>query len=203
MRAVFSINSNCSLSKIVQRLIVNMNTEVENESDVNAFVPKSIYCKIVLFRIFTGGKDYAQGTSFLSAVQELRLPPHQYKMEMINITQIKDNKWSCGQLVDWLLDSHVHLILSHVHQGYSGANQLMMGWNMEELAYELNRLKHHVGFPMGASLSCPVFTQDKFRYINAVPGFCNPTFQVQLHTNPDYDYRSKELERCVIHIEFI
>lgn len=178
--------------------IGNITTEKPNKEQSKVLelsVPKPVACKVILFRVFTGGKSYAQGTSFTSAVNEMKLPPNLYRMEIINITLIKDNRLSPRQLVDWLLSSHVHIILSHVHQGLSGANELMLGWNMNELARELSRLKNHVGFPTGNQLDCPVFTQDKCKYLSAIPRFCNPTFRVELNCDDEFDYDTVELQR--------
>jgi len=61
-------------------------------------------------------------------------------------------------LIDWLLDSDIHIIATHVHQG-------IPRWSASIVYTELQRLRNHCGFPSGDQLQCPVFTQHKFNYL--------------------------------------
>ena len=90
--------------------------------------------------------------------------------------------WNPHQLVEWLLGSHIHFILTHIHQGLEGC-----AWNMDELYQQVQRLKHHPGFPCGDALQCPIFTQDKFEYIKSVPQLCNPTLAIVLTADGCYE----------------
>ena len=75
-----------------------------------------------------------------------------------NNETVRHLSWSPDQLVNWLLNSDYHFILSHVHQG-------MTHWNPIEVLAALLRLSEHLGFPSGLSLTCPIFLQDKALYI--------------------------------------
>ena len=98
-------------------------------------------------------------------------------------------------LVDWLARSHAHFILSHLHQGTSAKNVPQMGWNMQHLQACVQRLAQHKGFPNGDGLNCPVFTQNKGLYLQAVPTFVNPSYLVTLSGDPNHNYHTRELHR--------
>lgn len=151
--------------------------------------------KRVIIRVFLGGHKGAQSIPWTSALQLLQLPKHRFGIQEITIKDVKDWEFTPSKLVDWLLDSDIHVILSHLHQGSSGQNEQQMGWNMDELARQVNRLRDHVGFPAGDHLNCPVFTQNKYGYLHAVPHYVNPTLQVQLSTDPNFQYDSPILAR--------
>ena len=55
----------------------------------------------------------------------------------LNLTEI--------QFVDWLLDSDIHLVLSHMHQGFDS-----LCWDMEVLSEQYKRFQFHEGFPNGS-----------------------------------------------------
>lgn len=163
-------------------------------ADVQYFLSPFVKSKLILLRVFTGGADGMQSIPLTSAVQ--LLPPHTFIVEKICIKQLKDCKMNHKDLVDWLLNSHIHLVLSHFHQGYSASNERQLGWNMEALAIDVKRLTFHPGFPNGIQLKCPVFTQDKHGYIAAVPEYCNPTFCVPIFEGQyKVDYHSEHLQR--------
>lgn len=87
--------------------------------------------------------------------------------------------------VEWLLDSHVHFILGHIHQGIIG-----LGWDLDVLyKQQIPRLYYHPGFPTGKELFCPVFTQDKFRYlcVLAARKYANPTLKIPLSLVDDHE----------------
>ena len=63
-------------------------------------------------------------------------------------------------IVQLLLSSDVHLIITHMHQGIME----LLRWNMTDLVLELQLLYSHPGYPTGRSLEDPIFLQDKFKY---------------------------------------
>ena len=130
---------------------------------------------------------------FKSAWYHQNLEKDKINIFYISVKGIKEKRWTAKQFVDWLLESHVHFILYRVHQGIS-----QLGWDMKILEDELQRLKYHTGFPNGSQLLCPVFLQDKFQYIRAVPHIVNPTMKVQLDSNFKYSYAEPEFNRLVI-----
>ena len=60
---------------------------------------------------------------------------------------------------------------------------------MNKLYTEITRLHDHPGFPNGSNLLCPVFTQDKYKYLQALmpKGMCNPTLKVDFLPVMDYE----------------
>lgn len=137
---------------------------------------------MVLLRVFYGGCASVQSIPFIAAAEEIRALSHtDVYIETIDICQLKDLGWSALHLVNWLLGSDVHFILSHVHQGKSKEGINQMGWNVHHLEEQLWRLSGHTGFPSGENLKCPIFLQDKLRYIRAIPLYTNPTLRVILN----------------------
>lgn len=99
----------------------------------------------------------------------------------MSLKELRENKWSVRQLVNWLINSHMHFIVAHPHQGTDN-----FGWACEDLYDELQRLRYHPGFPRLDQLRCPVFTQDKFAYYEALPdGIMLPTFKIPLSRDTD------------------
>lgn len=84
--------------------------------------------------------------------------------ESLTLTEARSRKFSSRLLVDWLLGSHIHFVITHPHQGWHTT-----ATNVEELYDEFSRLKYHPGFPMGVQLKCPIFTQDKWNYLQHLP----------------------------------
>lgn len=115
---------------------------------------------------------------------------------------IRDRDWSPNDVVNWLLSSHIHVIYSHVHQGYycyliffshfqtlSLKLNLMLGivdkgysgfnpWNVRAVEGELSRLCYHIGFPGEDNLKCPIFLQNKCAYSFAIPDLSLPCLVV-------------------------
>lgn len=143
---------------------------------------------MVLLRVFYGGSASVQSIPFLAAAGEITtLSESDLYVETVDICQLKDRNWSAVDLVDWLLGSDVHFVLSHVHQGKSNEGTNQMGWDVHRLEEELWRLSDHKGFPTGKNLKCPVFLQDKIRYIRAVPQYTNPTLRVILNKRGQFE----------------
>jgi len=114
------------------------------------------------------------------------------KVEYISNVDVTNNKWLPSQLIDHLLESDLHFILTHVHQGLTSKN---IGWIIPSLLKHMKRLKFHPGFPSNEQLFCPVFTQDKIRYIRYLgEHFSIPTYEIRM-TIPGSKYSSEELEK--------
>ncbi len=64
-------------------------------------------------------------------------------------------------IINWLLEGDIRFIISHIHQR-------IVSINMNKLYIEITRLHDHPGFPNGIYLLCPVFTQDKYKYLQAM-----------------------------------
>ena len=80
---------------------------------------------------------------------------------------IRENNYSVEEMFDWLMASDIHYILTHVHQGID-LNREYPVWNLPDIISHLNLLEFHPGFPAGALIKCPVFQQDKFKYVDAL-----------------------------------
>ena len=51
---------------------------------------------------------------------------------------------------------------------------------MRDLYEELQRLRFHEGFPNGSKLSCPIFTQDKIKYLKLIDDVTLPTYAIDI-----------------------
>ena len=60
----------------------------------------------------------------------------QFKTIIMHNDDVKEKKWQPKQLVDWLMDADIHIILSHIHQGFKN-------WNCSEILNELRNLAHY------------------------------------------------------------
>jgi hypothetical protein len=176
--------------------------QVDQQNDVDllwnaiAYVPA--YSDQVIIKVFIGGAGAVQIKHFSTAWSRLRLQI-KYKIEYINTEDIRKLFAKPSDLVDWFLNSHVHFILAHIHQGIS-----QKYWCMDELRCELIRLKFHNGFPNGDELQCPIFTQNKYKYLKAIEEFANPTLAIVLKENYDYSSIHDEVKRLVlILLEFL
>jgi len=125
----------------------------------------SVVC--VRIRVFTGATMGNQSQVFfpaMAAIQSKLITAfQQHKVELIlNIEsmkaeEIRELQWTPSQFIDWLLESDIHFILAHMHQGLD-----KLKWNMEELLQQYERLSDHVGYPVA---KCHIFLQDKFNYL--------------------------------------
>jgi hypothetical protein len=135
-------------------------------------------------RVFLGGEDGVQVGPFKAAWTRADVTQKEnWDIQYLTVNYINEIGWSEKDLIDWLLDSHVHFILSHVHQGIGR----FLEWNMEILEFQLQRLKFHLGFPNLAKLKCPVFLQHKYNYLCKMPvNKVNNT--LQLHLTDDQSF---------------
>ena len=158
--------------------------------DIKNYKQQNFDQKVI--RVFLGGVNGVQVNPFKAAWSRLQVPKDNWSVEYISVVYVNESGWSPKELVDWLLNSHVHFILSHVHQGIAKYLQ----WNMEDLKIQLQRLKYHLGFPNLAKLLCPVFLQDKYKYLSSMPMHTvNNTLQVQLTDDKSF--------YCKTNLEFV
>jgi len=106
------------------------------------------------------------------------------KIRWLTSEVVRKKRWRPVDFVNFMLNSHIHIILSHVHQGLDS-----LFWNMDEWRFQIARLINHCGFPASSNLMCPIFLQDKMCYIRAVPELCNNTLSVSLlHMDSQSEY---------------
>jgi hypothetical protein len=91
-----------------------------------------------------------------------------------SVARVKELEWRPLDLVQWLQEADIYLIISHIHQGILEKLQ----WDMVDLRESLRLLYDCVGYPRRNNLFCPVFLQDKFSYISSIRELCNPTIRI-------------------------
>lgn len=138
---------------------------------------------VILIRIFTGIKTSIQNDNWDCAFNNLysklamAVYPKRFVIEKIGVRKVCEMKWGITDIIDWLLDSDIHFILSHIHQGFISSSKHL---NMDEVLGQLKRLNTHNGFPNGEALNCPVFTQNKILYLRALGNMANNTLCIYL-----------------------
>jgi hypothetical protein len=84
--------------------------------------------RLCLVRVFQGGRNARQ----LEPVQQALAEFERKKLidiEYIDIDKVKTQHLTVQSIVQWLLSSDVHLIITHMHQGIME----LLGWNMIDL----------------------------------------------------------------------
>jgi hypothetical protein len=84
------------------------------------------------------------------------------QIEYLGPKEIGERRWNPSQLVDWLLECDVNIILTHLNQGRLSHSLI---WCMRDLLKQMEHLHYHLGFPNAQQLLCDVFTQNKGAYI--------------------------------------
>ena len=121
------------------------------------------------------------------------MKPKIIQLEKLYLDELCKQGMTITDLVNWLLGGHIHMILTHVHQGISTHGSLV---DMEMMMQQLLRLRFHIGYPNGASLYCPVFTQDKRRYLVALGDMANNTLFIPLNIdNNCFDLYLDDIKR--------
>ena len=97
-------------------------------------------------------------TKFIQSRKDLRI-----SIEYHFCNTVRELNWDIKDLVCWLRASHVHFILTHVHQG-------LPHWDCVGVVRELTSrtsqsLRYHFGFPSRDEVDCKIFLQDKEAYI--------------------------------------
>lgn len=149
----------------------------------------------IVLRVYQGGRNAYQVYSICEAMSELKLKYNNLTVETLITDDMKAMRFTEEDFVNWLLDSDIHLIHTHIHQGID-----MLNFDMNELKKQLRRLSHHPGFPNGIYLTCPVFTQDKYNYLKILMenGSCNPTLKIDFNRSHNYDDIFETIIRLVI-----
>ena len=95
---------------------------------------------------------------------------------------IRENGYSIEDMFEWLWNCDIHYILTHVHQGIT-LHRDFPDWNIPSIINNLNNLELHTGFPSGVLIKCPVFQQDKFKYVDVFmqKGLALPTLKIFLN----------------------
>ena len=142
-----------------------------------------------IIRAFIGGEKSIQRDAF--SIEMARcIPVVSLKygllvnIEYMNTKTLCSKGWSPSQLIEWLLSSNMHFITAHAHQGLRSHG---ISWDMTVYMKQLQRLKFHVGFPCRDQLRCPIFTQDKYQYLQNLGELANNTMIINLTADGEYD----------------
>ena len=141
-----------------------------------------------IVRVFTGGMDSTQSGPFLSAMTAVRKrfsSSLNIVVETLTTSELCKLKWQPDELMKWAMRSHCHIFIAHIHQSLLLHKVV---WDMDFACQEYRRLKYHNGFPTGDQLRCPVFTQDKIKYIEDLGTLAVKTMTVPLTKDGNYDH---------------
>ena len=151
--------------------------------------PRLTSASHVFVRAFTGGDSAVQRDPFLLSFRRcsdavFRKHKIYIYIDYMDTKTLAKKRWSPVELIDWLLESHIHFITAHAHQGLRSH---AVAWNMKIYMQQLQRLQFHVGFPSNNQVSCPVFTQDKYQYLKHLGDMANNTFVAPITSDGEYD----------------
>ena len=100
----------------------------------------------VRIHLYMGPHKGTCGSAVICAVSRLQNrfdDGHSLEIKMKYIDEVR--KGSPADLIDWLLDSDIHIIATHVHQG-------IPRWSASIVYSELQRLRNHCGFPKNSTI---------------------------------------------------
>ena len=138
---------------------------------------------IILIRVFLGGSKSVQAEDLEYAIVKVVNKCKDsfgltIRVEKFTNDDVRNRlKWSIDDLIDSLLESDIHIISTHVHQGNVSKTD---SWNMFNISNNINRLEYHLGIPMGKHIHCPVFTQDKMEIYRYLGDLSDPTIEILL-----------------------
>lgn len=150
-------------------------------------------CVCIIGRCFTGGVGAVHSSPYrIGASHVLReLGSNEICFEELNISILRTSTWTAAKVVDWLLGAHIHFITCHPHMHM---DKLIPSIGM--LYREIERLKYHPGFPSLNDLSCPIWRQDKYKYLSALPSsYTLPTYPIPISRNMDLDETKAAIDR--------
>ena len=140
-------------------------------------------------RIYQGGKGFGNQLLPFRQACDIIYSMSTFRYVFLTCADVNTFKFTELDIINWLLEGDIHFIISHIHQG-------IISINMNKLYTEITRLHDHPGFPNGSNLLCPVFTQDKYKYLQALmpKGMCNPTLKVDFLPVMDYESIKEDVQ---------
>jgi hypothetical protein len=137
------------------------------------------------YRVWEGSSTGEQVVHFNVAMGRVKdflgQSGHSIKVEVLDLKGLRDQKLDIRDLITWLLGSHIHFAITHPHQGMEDASKC----TIKQIYQEVDRLKFHPGFPSGVQLQCPIFLQDKWKYLQHVPATMR-TCKIEIEEVVDY-----------------
>lgn len=83
----------------------------------------SLNNSIILIRVHTVGRDVQQLNSFISGLSEInRKYPAIFQkivLQTINNDIVRYSYSKPSEIINWLLEGHIHTLLGHFHQGFN------------------------------------------------------------------------------------
>ena len=109
-------------------------------------------------------------------------------LEMMALAKMRTARMHFSDMITWLLESHIHFIITHPHQGWESSH-----YQVTNIYEEVNRLRYHTGYPSHDKLDCPIFRQDKWAYLTDLPEHMKlPTVKILMF--PDMDMAACEAQ---------
>ena len=75
----------------------------------------------VLIRVYKGNSKGAQSDAFDMAINRvihsLNGKGHKVSIKSLDLKQFREQEMHFSDVIDWLLGSHIHFIITHPHQG--------------------------------------------------------------------------------------
>jgi hypothetical protein len=145
----------------------------------------------IQLKVFLGDESHVQRDCFYGALNSLGISSHPTNCAVMTFSQLKDKirfeSWTQQTFIDWIGDCDIYVILCHIHQSFGFPPLLWDPLEFYESLYQ--KLYNRVGFPEKDQLQCPVFTQNKFKYIEAIGSLANPMeLDIDYHTYvPDFN----------------
>lgn len=150
----------------------------------------------LLIRCYIGATNGGQSDRFRAAARNVvKSTSGKVKIEILSSSQIrKVADYTETHLAMWLLQSHCHFVITHVHQGTESFE-----WPVANIYATLfSTLYCHEGFPYGPLLRCPVFTQDKYEYLRRFPDSLTlPTLKIPMFKGSMEDVELYKVETMV------
>jgi len=135
---------------------------------------------VVTVGAFLGSSISRQGSLFKLAVENVKNYYNErnidIKFECLNTNEVIEKGWEPHHLFKFLRQNDIHVIPT---QGYH-SDIGILNWRFDCYHNELEKLKDHIGYPMGRYISCPVFQQNKIEYLEKLKEHCIPTVQIAM-----------------------
>ena len=158
--------------------------------------------KVIKVAIFVGGKGSRQTGPFYAAYDAVKakIRKRYPGISIVDVKIINDeihgtHDWGPEDLTNAILGCDIHFILCHPHQGNVARSQARRpgAWSVKNIYAQVSMWKYQLGFMNGKYIICPVFTQDKRRYIEAAKDICIPSLFLDL-PNPAEGLKAADRE---------
>jgi hypothetical protein len=139
--------------------------------------------RTVFLRAYLGARDGRQVTALKSAISlaQSHFAERGFNLisEDFHNDQIKNDLHLSPQaFIDKLLEADVHMGQALLHESNIGKTP---DWNINNIHAAVDRLKYHIGSPMGKYVDCPGLRGDKYSTYELLgEDYCLPTLKIEL-----------------------